>query len=74
MHYICVCRFCIYIYIYIYIYICMYSIEGHVYFVERHLPPSKTDLYIVYKYTYGVATISRLLKMIGLLCRISSVL
>jgi len=56
----------IYIYIYIYIYI-------HVYVILR--PNTvRTRSTCVNATWYGVATIGRLLKIIGLFCRISSLL
>ena len=48
---------CIYTYIHVYTGIYMYV---HVYICNMY----------IYVYTYGVATISRLLKILGLFCRV----
>jgi len=65
-----VCARMLYIYTYIYIYIDIYK---HILHTHTQIHVHAHRLTAVQTRTrYGVATISRLLKMIGLFCRISS--
>jgi len=78
--YVCIYVY-IYIHIYIYTYICTHTyVHINIYictYIYIHLYLYDVSKYIricLHTYTYGVATISRLLRIMGLFCRIQSLL